>query len=70
VGDRHPADVVTARVNHVLELAATWPRWDGRPVEVPVEGEAPRIYTPHKAVRRVVDHLIDHLAEPDAWTLR
>jgi hypothetical protein len=20
-------------VNHVLELAATWPRWDGKPVE-------------------------------------
>lgn len=37
-----------------------------------------RIYTPHKAVRRVADHLVDHLAEiearvarvptiPDAW---
>jgi hypothetical protein len=24
------------------------------------------VYTPHKAVRRVVDHLIDHLAEVDA----
>jgi hypothetical protein len=65
-------------VDHVLELAATWPRWDGRPAEVPVEGEPPRLYTPHKAIRRVTDHLIDHLAEiearlagqptePDAW---
>jgi hypothetical protein len=79
VDDRHPADVVTDMVNHVLELAATWPQWDGRPLEVSVDGEeAPRVYTPHKAVRRVADHLLDHLAElearvggqptePDAW---
>jgi len=53
--------------DHVLELAATWPRWDGTPFEVPVEGEEdPRIYTPHKAVRRVADHLVDHLAELEA----
>jgi hypothetical protein len=61
-----------------LELAATWTRWDGRPVDIPVEGEAPRTYTPHKACRRVTDHRIDHLAdiearlagestEPDRW---
>jgi hypothetical protein len=78
VDDRHPADVVTGMVNHVLELAVTWPRWDGIPLEVPVEGEPPRTYSPHKAVRRVADHLVDHLAEiearlagrptePDAW---
>jgi len=79
VDDRHPADVITGMVNDVLELAATWPRWDGKPFEVSVEGEeAPRVYTPHKAVRRVADHLLDHLAElearvggqptePDAW---
>jgi len=78
VDDRHPADVVTAAVDHVLELAATWPRWDGAPFEVPVEGEPPRTYTPHKVIRRVADHLVDHLAElearaagrptePDAW---
>jgi hypothetical protein len=78
VDERHPAGVVTAMVDHVLELVETWPSWDGTPVEVPVEGEAPRTYTPHKAVRRVTDHLLDHLAEiearvggrptePDAW---
>lgn len=66
VDGRHPADVVTAMVDHVLELAGTWPRWDGNPIEVPVEDEAPRTYTPHKAVRRVADHLLDHLAELEA----
>lgn len=64
--DRHPADVVTGMVNYVLDLAATWPRWDGRPVETPVEGEPARAYTPHKAIRRVADHLVDHLAELEA----
>lgn len=78
VDDRHPAEVVTSMVEHVLNLAATWPKWNGTPNIVVVEGEAPRTYTPHKAVRRVTDHLIDHLAElearatgrkpePDSW---
>ena len=62
----HPADVVTAMVDHVLGLAETWPRWNLQAIEVPVEGEPPRVYTPHKAVRRVTDHLIDHLAEIEA----
>jgi uncharacterized protein YfiM (DUF2279 family) len=53
-------------VDHVLRLAETWPHWDGRPREVAVEGEQPRIYTPHKAIRRVADHLVDHLAEFEA----
>jgi hypothetical protein len=66
VDGRHPADVVAGMVEHVLALAATWPRWDGQPAEVPVEGEPPRVYTPHKAIRRVTDHLIDHLAEIEA----
>jgi len=66
VDHRHPADVVTGMVDHVLELAATWPRWDGHPIEIPVEDEPPRIYTPHKAIRRVADHLVDHLAELEA----
>ncbi|WP_234322592.1 cytochrome P450 [Streptomyces sp. NRRL S-350] len=54
--------LVPEMVDHVLDLAATWPAWDGRPI-VNAEG---RTYTPHKAVRRVVDHLIDHLAELEA----
>jgi hypothetical protein len=63
---RHPAEVVVSMVDHVLGLAETWQLWDGLPIEVPVEGEDPRVYTPHKAIRRVVDHLIDHLAELEA----
>jgi hypothetical protein len=59
--DRDPADAIRDMVEEVLELAATWPRWDGRPC--PVEG---RIYTPHKAIRRVADHMIDHLAQLEA----
>ncbi|MGH7640610.1 MAG: hypothetical protein ACREOL_06850 [Candidatus Dormibacteria bacterium] len=76
---RDLALVVSAMVEHVLQVAATWPDWDGRPRAVPVEGEAePRLYSPHKALRRVADHMLDHLAElemrlaglesePDAW---
>ncbi len=37
--------------------------WDGRP-RVSEDGE--RIYTPHKVIRRIADHLIDHLAEVEA----
>jgi hypothetical protein len=66
VDDRNPADVVVGVVDYVLNLAETWPRWDGRPSEIPVDGEPPRIYTPHKVIRRVSDHLIDHLAELEA----
>ncbi|SOB83097.1 Cytochrome P450 [Streptomyces sp. 1331.2] len=54
--------LVPEMVAHVLALAATWTNWDGRPV-VNADG---RTYTPHKAVRRVADHLLDHLAELEA----
>ena len=59
--DRAPALVVTEMVDLVLRLAATWTAWDGRPA--PIDD---RIYTPHKAIRRVADHLLDHLAELEA----
>lgn len=48
-------------VDHVLALAATWTAWDGKPAHL--DG---RVYTPHKAIRRVADHLVDHLAEMEA----
>ncbi|WP_329315854.1 cytochrome P450 [Streptomyces sp. NBC_01262] len=59
--DRAPAEIVEAMVRHVLTLADTWTAWDGRPA--PADD---RIYTPHKAIRRVADHLVDHLAEMEA----
>lgn len=64
---RAPAGLIPSMVDRVLALAATWPRWDGTPVSVDVDDEdEPRLYTPHKAVRRVGDHLLDHLAEIEA----
>ncbi|MEV5985315.1 hypothetical protein AB0L85_09870 [Streptomyces sp. NPDC052051] len=48
-------------VEHVLALAATWTAWDGHPRHTD-----DRVYTPHKAIRRVADHLVDHLAEFEA----
>ncbi|MFJ2237743.1 hypothetical protein [Streptomyces sp. NPDC087859] len=56
-----PARAVTGMVDHVLALAATWTTWDGRLYET--DG---RVYTPHKVIRRVADHLVDHLAEMEA----
>jgi hypothetical protein len=59
--DRDPAGVVAGMISQVLDLAQTWTGWDGTPR--PADD---RIYTPHKAIRRVTDHLIDHLAEIEA----
>jgi hypothetical protein len=71
--DRDPAVLIPAAVTEVLDIAETWLGWDGRPI--PHDGNA---WTPNKALRRVTDHLIDHLAEiecrlaglstlPDRW---
>ncbi|MFC7625789.1 hypothetical protein [Microlunatus sp. GCM10028923] len=71
--DRDPADLIDAAVATVLKAAEEWLGWDGRPVYR--DGNA---WTPHKALRRVADHLLDHLAElecrlaglptiPDRW---
>ncbi|MFD5468730.1 hypothetical protein ACFWIQ_38925 [Kitasatospora sp. NPDC127059] len=56
------AALVPAAVADVLALADTWTGWDGRPV---VNADD-RTYTPHKVVRRITDHLLDHLAEVEA----
>lgn len=61
VDERAPGAVVVGMIDHVLRLAPTWTAWDGRPMQVD-----DRVYTPHKAIRRVTDHLIDHLAEVEA----
>src|SRR5512138_1788532 len=57
----NPATVVTTLVEQVLARAATWTAWDGVPR--PADD---RVYTPHKAIRRIADHLVDHLAEFEA----
>ena len=59
--DRDPAQVIEDAVAYALRMARTWPAWDGRPCAV-----EDRTYTPHKAVRRLADHLVDHLAELEA----
>src|ERR1700733_11887793 len=56
--DRDPATLIPAAITEILDVAETWLGWDGRPVHR--EGNA---WTPHKALRRVADHLLDHLAE-------
>ncbi|MEP6666793.1 MAG: hypothetical protein ABJA81_10120 [Nocardioidaceae bacterium] len=58
-----PGAAVERATARVLELARTWLAWDGRPR---VSDEGDRVYTPHKAIRRYGDHLIDHLAEVEA----
>jgi hypothetical protein len=70
-----PDTIVINAIDRTLALAQTWLAWDGRP-RVSEDGD--RIYTPQKAIRRITDHLIDHLAEtedllagvetmPDGW---
>jgi hypothetical protein len=58
----NPGSLVSAAVETCLEIAATWIAWDGRPLVT--DGE--NLWTPHKALRRVADHLLDHLAEVEA----
>jgi hypothetical protein len=73
----NPAELVLAGVETCLEFAATWHAWDGRPIAGTVDG-SPNVWTPAKALRRITDHLIDHLHEvaallagaepmPDHW---
>jgi hypothetical protein len=59
----NPGEAVEDAVRRSLALADTWIHWDGRP-RVSEDGD--RIYTPHKALRRIADHLVDHLAEIEA----
>lgn len=67
VDDRAPADAIDGMVQEVLRLAETWTAWDGKPIPIP---SGQRVYTPHKAIRRVADHMIDHLAQLQAELAR
>ena len=58
-----PGACIETATDRVLALARTWLAWDGRPY---VADDGERVYTPHKAVRRYADHLVDHLAEVEA----
>jgi hypothetical protein len=57
----NPGSLVGPAVEHVLKIASTWYAWDGRPVATDEN-----VWTPQKALRRVQDHLLDHLAEVEA----
>lgn len=58
-----PGLVVEQATEEVLALARTWLVWDGVPR---LAEDGARIYTPHKAIRRYADHLVDHLAQMEA----
>ncbi|HEY7144964.1 MAG TPA: hypothetical protein VH637_12015 [Streptosporangiaceae bacterium] len=60
-----PARLVADGVEHCLQLAATWPAWDGTALVRGPDGESDT-WTPHKAMRRIADHLLDHLHEVEA----
>ena len=73
VDGRDPATLIPAAIDEILETVATWVAWD----ETPHYGDG-NAWTPHKSLRRVCDHLLDHLAEincilvgaqtvPDGW---
>lgn len=73
VDERDVTQLVPKAVAEILDVAETWLGWNGAPIRR--EGNA---WTPHKALRRVGDHLLDHLAEiqcrlagqptlPDTW---
>ena len=59
----NPGLAVEEAVRRCLGLIDTWISWDGRPL---VSQDGDRVYTPAKAVRRIADHLLDHLAEVEA----
>ncbi len=61
----NPAQLVVASVEQCLDLARTWHAWDGRPIPKTADGR-PNTWTPHKALRRIADHLLDHLHEVEA----
>ncbi len=63
-----PAELILGAVDTCLELAATWYAWDGRPrVSEPTDNiPGGTVFTPQKAIRRITDHLVDHLAELEA----
>jgi hypothetical protein len=65
--DPNPGQLVVAAVDRCLELARTWHAWDGRPIARTMDDDGmPNTWTPHKALRRIADHLVDHLHQVEA----
>ena len=64
--DPNPGHLVVAAVDRCLELARTWHAWDGRPIARAMDDGLPNTWTPHKALRRIADHLVDHLHQVEA----
>src|SRR5262249_50875988 len=56
----NPGQLVVDGVEACLALARTWHAWDGGPIARTVDGK-PNTWLPYKALRRITDHLIDHL---------
>lgn len=64
--DGNPAKAVVDAVESCLALARTWHGWDGRPIARFDDDGIPGTWTPAKALRRIADHLLDHLHEVEA----
>lgn len=63
----NPAQLVVDSVEECLDIASTWLAWDGLPVHAVETGyETGDLWTPLKAMRRITDHLVDHLHEVEA----
>ena len=61
----NPGQLVVDGVEACLALARTWHAWDGGPIARTVDGK-PNTWVPYKALRRITDHLIDHLHQVEA----
>ena len=61
----NPGQLVADSVEACLDIARTWHAWDGRPLARTVD-DKPDTWTPAKALRRITDHLIDHLHQVEA----
>jgi hypothetical protein len=59
--DRDVTELINTAVTEILEKAERWLGWNGQPLV----GDG-NVWTPHKSLRRVTDHLVDHLAEIEA----
>jgi hypothetical protein len=62
---QNPAQLVVDGVEKSLDIAATWLSWDGKPIRESIDGVGDE-WTPLKALRRINDHLVDHLHEVEA----